>query len=270
MRVATYNVHKCRGLDGRVCPERIVRVLSDINADIIALQEVVCVEGKRPENHQARYIAEALGYHMELGENRRHNGGAYGNALLSRFPIEHARNYDISVGGRERRGCLRADVRLEDGGWLHIFNLHLGTSFFERRDQARQLFRQQILTDIHLPGNKIVLGDLNEWTKGLASRLLHTHFEGAHIRTRLGRARTYPGVFPLLHLDHIYFDRELKLKDVTLHRSRTALVASDHMPLVAEFSIPATEEQSLLCEPLPSWDTPLLTAPSTISYSAAD
>ena len=172
VRVATYNVHKCRGLDGRVRPDRIVQVLSEIDADIVALQEVVCVEGKAREDHQARYIAEALGYHVELGENRQHKGGTYGNALLSRFPIYHARNYDISIRDRERRGCLRADVRLEDGGWLHI--LHLGTSFFERRKQARKLFGQQInLTDRELPGNKIILGDFNEWTRGLASRLLH-------------------------------------------------------------------------------------------------
>ena len=176
VRVATYNLHKCRGLDGRVRPGRIVKVLSEINADIVALQEVVCVEGKAREDHQARYIAEELGYHVELGENRQHKGGAYGNVLLSRFPIYHARNYDISIRGRERRGCLRADVRLEDGGWLHIFNLHLGTSFFERRKQARKLFGQQILTDRELPGNKIILGDFNEWTRGLASRLLDLHF----------------------------------------------------------------------------------------------
>jgi len=263
MRVATYNVHKCRGLDGRVRPERIVRVLREINADIVALQEVVCMEGETRKDHQARYIAEELGLHVELGENRRHKGAAYGNVLLSRFPIQHARNYDISISGREPRGCLRADLSLGDGGWLHIFNLHLGTSFFERRHQARKLFRQPILTGAHLPGNKIVLGDFNEWTQGLASRLLHTHFRGAHVRKRLGRAHTYPGLFPLLSLDHIYFDRELKLNDVTLHRSRTALVASDHVPVVAEFSIPVAAEQSSLYEPQPSWSVPLLTAPET-------
>jgi endonuclease/exonuclease/phosphatase family metal-dependent hydrolase len=76
---------------------------------------------------------------------------------------------DISVRGRERRGCLRVDIRLVGSGCLHIFNLHLGTSYFERRKQARRLFRQQILTGQRLLGSRIILGDFNEWTKGLAS-----------------------------------------------------------------------------------------------------
>ena len=245
VRVATYNVHKCRGLDGRVRPDRIVRVLSEVDADIVALQEVVCVEGKSREDQQARYVAEEMGYYAEIGENRRHKGGAYGNVLLSRFPICYAQNYDLSVCGRERRGCLRSDIRLEDGGgWLHIFNLHLGTSFFERRKQARTLFRQQVLTDKHLPGNRIILGDFNEWSKGLASELLHSHFKSADLRKRLGRAHSYPGFLPLLHLDNVYFDGNLSLNSVAIHRSRTAVLASDHLPLVAEFDVPVAADQS--------------------------
>jgi endonuclease/exonuclease/phosphatase family metal-dependent hydrolase len=218
-----------------------VQVLSEIDADIVALQEVVCVEGKARDDHQARYIAEKLGYHIELGENRRHKGGAYGNVLLSRFPIYNAWNYDLSVRGRERRGCLRGDICLEDGAWLHIYNIHLGTSFFERRKQARKLFGQQILTDKELSGSKIILGDFNEWTSGLASRLLGLHFKNAGRQTRLSSRGTYPGVFPLLNLDHVYFDHTLKLEGFSVHRSRRALIASDHLPLVANLLIRSVE-----------------------------
>jgi len=239
LRVATYNVHKCRGMDGRVRPDRVAEVLSEINADIVALQEVVCLEGKRREEHQAQYLAEELGYHAELGENRKHKGGAYGNLVLSRLPIHHAQNFDISVQGRERRGCLRADVRLHHGSLLHVFNVHLGTSYFERRKQARKLFEREVMTHHHLHGAKIILGDFNEWTKGLASRMLQAHFKSGDLRSHLGRTKTYPGFLPLLHLDHIYFDKQLKLNSLSLHRSRKAVVASDHLPLVAEFQIPA-------------------------------
>jgi endonuclease/exonuclease/phosphatase family metal-dependent hydrolase len=249
IRVATYNVHKCCGLDGRVRPDRILGVLNEIDADIVALQEVVCVEGQTRQDHQARYLAHELEAHVEFGENRRHKGGGYGNVLLSRFPIHHAHNYDLSVPGRERRGCLRADLCLRDGEWLHIFNLHLGTSFFERREQARKLFRQEILTDGHLPGQKIVLGDFNEWTKGLASRLFQSHFRTALSGTPRG-TQTYPGLLPMLHLDHIYFDRDLELRSATVHRSRTALLASDHLPLVAEFAV-ANEPSRPVLEPAP-------------------
>lgn len=242
IRVATYNIHKCRGLDGRVCPDRIAHVLSELDADVIALQEVVCIEGKGREHHQARYVAEKLGYHAELGENRRHKGGAYGNVLLSRFPILNPQNYDISARGRERRGCLKADIHIGHGATLHFFNIHMGTSFFERRRQARKLVDLGVLADSELPGARIVLGDFNEWTKGLASRLFKSHFQSADIRLHLGRARTYPGVLPLLHLDHIYFDDAIRLEHLSLHRSRTALIASDHLPLVADFAIPMTPD----------------------------
>ena len=87
---------------------------------------------------------------------------------------------------------------------------------------------------LHPSSLRIVLGDFNEWTHGLASRLLATHFQSADARQNLRRARTYPGPLPLLRLDHIYFDTALKLERHVLHRSRTALIASDHLPLVAD------------------------------------
>lgn len=235
LRVVTYNIHKCRGLDRRVRPERIAMVLRETKADIIALQEVLSVEGRERERHQARFIAEELGMSYEIGENRRLDGGAYGNAVLSRLPLRAVHNYDITWHGRERRGCLRADVQLDDERTLHVFNIHLGTAFLERRHQARQLIGGSILHQPELTGARIVLGDFNEWTHGLASRLLAEHFKSADIRHHLRRARTYPGILPLLHLDHVYYDQSLVLERLTLHRSRTALVASDHLPLVADF-----------------------------------
>ena len=240
IRVVTYNVHKCRGLDGRVRPERILRVLSEIDADVIALQEVIGREGARADHHQARYLADHLGYSCELGVNRRHRGGAYGNALLSRKPIRHVRNHDISVPGRERRGCLQAEIEWP-GATVHIFNLHLGTAFFERRIQARRLFDGQVFRTEESSGHKIVLGDFNEWTRGLASRMFRTHFETAHSHMR--RARTFPGLLPVLPLDHIYFDRKLRLENVRIHRSPASLVASDHLPIVAEFAVPQSSAE---------------------------
>jgi endonuclease/exonuclease/phosphatase family metal-dependent hydrolase len=176
-----------------------------------------------------------------VGENRRLLGGSYGNVILSRWPIRFESNYDITWRGRERRGCLRADVQVEaeEGtrALLHVFNVHLGTAFIERRHQARRLVSREILQGSELTGARIMLGDFNEWTRGLASQLLASHLESADVRAHLGRAKTYPGVLPLLHLDHIYYDAALELKRLTLHRSRNALVASDHLPLVADFQL---------------------------------
>lgn len=238
VRIATYNIHKCRGLDRRVKPARIVKVLRELDADIVALQEVVSSR-RQHEQDQARFIAEELGYHYWLGGNRRLYGGAYGNLLLSRFPLRAIHNHDITVGRRERRGCVRGDIDLE-GTTLHLFNVHLGTSFFERRQQIRKLIGSGILHSSELEGVRIVLGDFNEWTRGLASRLLSAHFQSVDLRAHLGRSRTYPGLFPFLHLDHIYFDAGLKLERLMLYRSRTALIASDHLPLVANFRLDLT------------------------------
>ena len=82
-----------------------------------------------------------------------------------------------------------------------------------------------------------MLGDFNEWTRGVTTKLFSYHLNSAEPEQRLGRARTYPGVFPLLHLDHIYYNSLLKLESVSVHRSRLALAASDHLPIVAEFTL---------------------------------
>lgn len=248
-RVVTYNIHKCRGLDRRVRPGRIAEVLAETSADIIALQEVWSVEEAIDEANQARYIAGELKMEMCAGINRSFRRGAYGNIVLSRLPLGASRNYDITWRGREARGCLRVDVqpgRAEKGDLhargdattpLHIFNVHLGTAFLERRHQARRLLDKDILGNRELTGARIVLGDFNEWTRGLASHLLATHFTAADTRTHLRRSRTYPGLMPLLHLDHIYYDSALELVNLNLHRTRLSLIASDHLPLVADFKL---------------------------------
>jgi endonuclease/exonuclease/phosphatase family metal-dependent hydrolase len=218
-------VHKCRGLDGRTSATRIAEVLEELEADVIALQEVM--------GHQADAIAAHLKMDFALGENRQHRGFAYGNVVLSRHPIRTSRNYDLSVHGREERGCLRADVDVE-GAVLHVFNVHLGTAFIERRVQGRKLVAPELLNDVELERPRIVMGDFNEWTQGLATRLLRQHLESAD-RAHLPRSRTYPGVLPFLHLDHIYYDPALHLDRLLLCRTRKALLASDHLPLIGEF-----------------------------------
>jgi len=198
-----------------------------VGADVVALQEVLA--------HQAEAISAELGFGFVLGENRRHRGYAYGNVVLSRFPIRTMRNYDLSIRGREERGCLRADVLMPDERVLHVFNVHLGTSLIERRHQGRRLIAPDLLCDVELGRPRLVLGDFNEWTSGLATRLLRMHLESADV-SHLRRSKTYPGLLPFLHLDHIYYDPLMHLERLSLHRTSKALVASDHLPLIGDFS----------------------------------
>ena len=238
IRVVSYNIHKCKGLDRRTSPERIASIIRELNADAVALQEILDVREGRPEFDQARRITAALGsYQQCFGENRMLYGGRYGNMTLSRFPVEVCQNYDLTWRHRERRGCLRTDLLLPGNTLLHLFNVHLGTSFVERRHQARMLLGNQVLSHTQWAGPRIVVGDFNEWTRGMASRLLGEAFQAAKPKTFLWHGRTYPGIFPVLHLDHFYYDQNLALRSFQVHRSRKALAASDHLPLVAEFEL---------------------------------
>ena len=231
LRIATYNVHKCRGLDGRVRPERIAKVIAALDADVVALQEIF--------GEQSEYLAKQLNYSFCFGENRKVRKRSYGNATLSRLPFGDIKNYDLTHGGRERRGVLRSDINLDGGRLLHLFNVHLGTAFLERRYQGRELIGPRILAQLGLTGPRVIVGDFNEWTRGLCTNLMCAQFAAADLKRFARSKRTYPGILPMMSLDHIYFDRTTELKSLELFRNRTALIASDHLPQVAEFKLPA-------------------------------
>ena len=231
-RIATYNIHKGRSMDGRVRIERILRVLREVEADIVTLQEVTNHQERRPEEHQACYLAEQLGYFYSVGETRKHREAAYGNVTLSRWKFEAVSHINLSVAGREPRGALRTDIRVGNE-LLHIFNVHLGTAVRERRTQAR-LIDQHLLKALDVSGHRIVMGDFNDWNHGLVSKTLASEFHLTDLAQHLPRTRGYPALLPLVHLDHIYLDHELKIEKARFHRNRLTLIASDHLPLVAD------------------------------------
>lgn len=251
-RIVTYNIHKCVGMDRRLLPDRVAEVLRETEADIVALQEVVRTQNSRRGGDQFKAIAEYAEYpHLCFGENRPHWGGSYGNGILSRWPIQHWHNHDVSIRGREPRGMLQADVLMKGSKVLHILNIHLGTSYMERRRQADRLLGDEALLSGNFTAPRILLGDFNEWTRGLATRRLRGNLRSAEppTKARTDEAssgerghvtrtmRSYPGVLPLLHLDHIYYDDPLRLREFHVHRTRLALMASDHLPLVACFEM---------------------------------
>jgi endonuclease/exonuclease/phosphatase family metal-dependent hydrolase len=224
-------------MDGRIRPIRIAQVLRELDADIIALQEVVSLSGGRKEQDQARYLADAVGFHYYMGETRKLRGASYGNVVISRLPVKEVQVYDLSASTREARGCIRCDIEVAPGKVVHLFNIHLGTGYIERRKQANLLMSRNVLLSPRLKHPRLVLGDFNEWTRGRVSKMLNHSFESVDIQLHLNRRRTYPGVLPFMHLDHMYFDRTLVLEEFVLHRSPRALMASDHLPLVAGFRV---------------------------------
>lgn len=232
LRVVTYNIHRSRGMDRRTRPDRIAAVLRAVDADIVALQEVIGA-GPAGASH-IEDIGAALGMGWVMAPARRLRGHLFGNALLSRLPIVHHARQDLTWKTCEERCLQRVDVEVQ-GHRLHVYNVHLGTAILERRHQARRL--AAIVSDRHVTGPKILLGDFNEWMKGLTTTLLSSRLKSVDLRSYLKRRRTYPGLFPILHLDHIYYAGRLEILGAEMPRTRLALVASDHLPIVADIRL---------------------------------
>jgi endonuclease/exonuclease/phosphatase family metal-dependent hydrolase len=207
-------------------------VIRAIEPDVIALQEVIGAGPQSPGH--AEELGAQLGMGWVMAPTRHLRGALFGNVVLSRHPIIHHAQYDLSWKTCEPRCCQRVDIAFGDDT-LHLYNVHLGTAFLERRYQAGRL--SAIVHDRRIAQPKVVLGDFNEWMRGLATTLLTERLQSIDLRSHLRRRRTYPGVFPVLHLDHIYYDGRVEVVKLDLPRTRQALMASDHLPLVAELKI---------------------------------
>jgi len=207
-------------------------VLRALDADVVALQEVVGA-GPKGRGH-AEELGAALGMGWVMAPARQLRGHQFGNAVLSRYPITHHLEHDLSWKTCEARRMQRVDIAV-DHCTLHVYNVHLGTAILERRHQAQRL--ASIVTDRHVAGPKLVLGDFNEWMRGLATKMLSEKLNSVDLRDYMRRRRTYPGVFPILHLDQIYYTGKVEILGVELARTRKSLVASDHLPLVANVRI---------------------------------
>jgi endonuclease/exonuclease/phosphatase family metal-dependent hydrolase len=221
--VASYNIHKAEGLDRRVDLARIARVLREIDADLVGIQEIY-----RP---QAEALAAELRMGMAMGVTRHVGTTPYGNAIFTRFTVCGSHAFDLTRPPREPRGGLRLDTKVGDQE-LHLFNVHFGLKIRERAEQVEALVQEQVLRH-DLPGSRVVIGDLNEWFPGAVGRTLRRELHGPRIR------RTHPAPLPIFPLDRIYWDRELHADSFRVHRSQLARVASDHLPVVARLRLAA-------------------------------
>ena len=226
--LASYNIHIGVGRDGRFHPDRIEAVLRELEADVIALQEVQLGEGTFD---MLAHLEEATGYASLAGPTLMHpTHGHYGNALLSRHPILGHRRLDLSVPGHEPRGALDATIACGNGLSLRVLATHLGLRPTERRYQVRRLLRE-VNADTHL-GPTVLLGDLNEWFLwGRPLRWLHRHFE------RPPAPNTFPSGWPVIALDRVWVKPRACLRRIEVHRSALARLASDHLPVLAALDL---------------------------------
>ena len=245
-RVMTYNIHRAIGLDRRFRPERVVHIIESYAPDIVLLQEVDEGVPRSREVDLGRVLAAALGYpHVVVGHNVALRKGRYGNATLSRYPILRERNIDLSIGMWRRRGCQHTAITLATRAGhshrLEVFNLHLGLSARQRERQVALLARSRELASLPVSDVAcLVGGDFNDWL----SRLQPLFTGGLRFRSATDRSLSgqrpipsYPAFFPRGPLDKIYYRGPLRLLSARRCRLRLSRIASDHLPIVADFEI---------------------------------
>lgn len=231
LSLLSWNIHRCIGTEGEYRPDRIRTVLRELNADVIALQEV---EQFRHDPGLLTYLCEDSDWSALAGVTLERSSGAYGNALLCRFPIRSVRRIDISVGKQEPRGVL--DLVCTPPGppgvkSIRVMATHLGLGLLERRRQLKAL--QALVDDppeTHEGDATVLMGDLNEWVPGSRElRRLRRRFEPA------ARLKTYPSHRPWFALDRILV-RGIGAPGVRRAVNTAATrQASDHLPLLVEF-----------------------------------
>ena len=225
MRVATYNVHSCIGGDGRHDPERVATVITELDADIVALQEFTYPASVALETRSPVTLTTLDSYTCALGPTRQNVTQCFGNALFTRHPIVEVHRIDLSMEKREPRGALAATVDVS-GALVHVLAAHLGLRVRERQFQIRQIVK-------YLDSVKntlfVVLGDFNDWLPGRSV---------AHVLDRrLGpqpRPASFPVSWPVVALDRVWVHPTRALRRVFTHATPTARLASDHFPVVAD------------------------------------
>ncbi len=224
---ATYNVHRWTGLNAgaRPNPDRVSDVIVELGADLIALQEVL-----RPSDGEdpLETLSDRLRLYVAFAVTRVHRRGEIGNAILSRWPLNTVSLLDLTRSKIEKRAAVA--IRVDDGELgVDAVATHLALSDRTRRRQVEFLLGHPWLRE----QPTLILGDMNAWRRSRATQALEWEL-GSHNNRKW--PPSFPAVRPLLALDRIYA-RDLRILDVSAHRSPAARRASDHLPVVARVEV---------------------------------
>ncbi|QGP77973.1 endonuclease/exonuclease/phosphatase family protein [Sphingobium sp. CAP-1] len=228
IRVASYNIRKAIGTDRRRMPERVLEVLGEVDADIVALQEADRRFGVRSAAIPPLLMDQQSGYRPVPLNVQVDSMGWHGNALLVRKEAEIGAHDMLHLPYLEPRGATMAEVTL-NGAAVRVFGMHLDLSGLWRRRQAAAVIHAAAQGQ-DMP--TVLMGDLNEWSAGrgcLADFARHYSFAPC--------GRSFHARRPVARLDRIMHCGRLTLKDCGVHESAAARKASDHLPIWAEFAV---------------------------------
>jgi endonuclease/exonuclease/phosphatase family metal-dependent hydrolase len=241
LRIMTYNVHSCIGMDGKISPERIARVIALHAPDIVALQELDVGRPRTNGVDQARLIAQFLDMEVHFLPTLHLEKGRYGNAILTPFPMRLVRAGKLpglsSKPNLEPRGALW--VAIEAGGTeIQVIATHLGLRPKERRIQAEALLDKDWLSHPDCRGPVILCGDFNALPSSSTCLRLSERLHDAQVKMNGRRPQsTFFGRYPLLRIDHVFVDPRIEVIDTAVPTTGLARVASDHLPLIVEFRV---------------------------------
>jgi endonuclease/exonuclease/phosphatase family metal-dependent hydrolase len=224
--VASYNIHKAVGLDRKRDPERILAILREVDADVIALQECDRRFGERPSVIPRAMLDESPWSAVPLGA-RQNSLGWHGNAILVRKGIEVRDCAAVPLPMLEPRGAVCADLAIEDKP-LRIVGMHLDISGLRRHHQVRSVVGHVTRT----PSPTVLMGDLNDWSRN--GRALREFGDGWSM---VGTGPSFPARRPVAPLDRIVVSHDLLVANCGVHRSALAAQGSDHLPVWATLTL---------------------------------
>lgn len=225
LKVASYNIRKSVGTDWRREPERILKILTEIDADVVALQEVDRRFGLRTSSLAAAFISEASPYVPVRFGRRPDSLGWHGNAILVRKGVEIQQRRRIVLPALEPRGAVLADVTVA-GFTLRVIGLHLGLVGLWRTRQAQRVLTYLERLQGDLP--TVIMGDLNQWTTegGSLARFALDH-------NVIAPGPSFHSTRPLLALDRIITSRDFRVDAAGVHKTPLSRLGSDHLPVWA-------------------------------------
>lgn len=228
--VASYNIRKAVGTDWRRDPDRILGVLAEIDADIVALQEVDRRFGSRESALSASFVAAHSGYKAIDFSPRVQSVGWHGNTILVRKDHEVLYHTALELPALEPRGAVLADIRTPDGVRVRVIGLHLGLVDLWRRRQAQSVLHQLDQLDEVLP--TIIMGDLNQWTTEGGAL---AHFSEHH--QIIAPGPSFHAARPFVSFDRIITTTDVTMIEAGVHRSALSRRGSDHLPIWARLEV---------------------------------